>query len=190
MDFIAAASEMREKAWAEVTASSAFRAFRAADNMVVELGGASAMPKLSNDQEVRRVFSPLVTVAPAAYYSGPAKPTRKRRSSDKPTQSDAAMTVLRELGPMGIKDILDLAVAQGATAGGSNPLVNFRSALSKDERLYSFRHNGEYLWWITGVDLPEGWDEAASDLLANAASSDSSQEGGDGHAANNTVLTQ
>lgn len=178
MDFSAEANDMRARAWAEIVASPAFRAFRAADNMVVELGGVSIMPKLSTD--VNRV-----EVAPKAN----PKP-RVRGIDGKPrlTQAEVGVAVLKALGPMDIATLTDMSKDYGAVVGGANPIANFRSTLSKDNRFYSFRHNGDHLWWLSDVPLPEGWDEAADDLLRNAASSFSSQEGGDGHAANNTNL--
>lgn len=175
MDYIAAAADMREKAWSDLVSSHAFRAFRAADNMVVELGGASVMPNMTLTSAPDK--TPIADGTPAARKIR----VRAKDGSLKPKQADAAYRVLTELGPMNTKNVMELAVAMGATAGGSNPLSNFRSAISHDDRFYSFRHNGEHLWWLEGVDLPKGWDEATGDLLRDAASSDADQKGGDGH---------
>jgi hypothetical protein len=179
MDYIATAIEMRQKAWAEIVASSAFRAFRACDNMVVELGGASVMPPITT---IRPDITP--PVPEPTNQSGATTPRIRVRARDgtlRPTQAEAAFAVLTELGPMGTKDVMDFSVEKGAAAGGLDPLMNFRTTLSKDDRFYSFRHNGEHYWWLTGQTLPEGWDEAAVDLLRDAASSSDSQKGGDGH---------
>ncbi|MBU0556555.1 MAG: hypothetical protein KKD64_10385 [Alphaproteobacteria bacterium] len=182
MDYIATAMSMRAEAWAELVQSPAFRAFRAADNMVIELGGESIMPQLGK------------TPKPVDATHTTDKPITRRKpraadGSPRMTQVEAASNALKQLGPMGIAMLTEMAKEQGAAIGGNDPVANFRSALSKDKKFYSFRHEGEYLWWLTDVPLPEGWSEAADDLLRNAASPDNTrQEGGDGHAANNTIL--
>jgi hypothetical protein len=155
-------------------ASDAFRAFRATDNMVVELGGQSIMPKLSTTpkQETRAEINPRPRL-------------RARNGAIRLSQADAAVKALELEGvPLHIRVLTERSGELGATIGGANPLANFRSALSKDERFYSFRQNGEYWWWLTGKQLPEGWEEAADNLPFDSAASDSSnQEGGDANAA-------
>jgi hypothetical protein len=186
MDFIAAASDLRDKAWAELSASTAFIAFRAADNMVVEMGGESAMPRFPERSREPSDGSAFVGAVIGRQVESVTSARTRTRATSKPTQPDTAEVVLKELGPMKMQDVMDFAVEKGATAGGANPLMNFRSALSKDPRFYSFKHKGEFLWWLHDVDLPEGFNEAAGDLLNGAASSDSNQEGGDGDAATMT----
>ncbi len=179
MDYFATATDMREKAWEEVVASPAFRAFRAADNMVIELGGQSVMPNLSTGESQAE-----------DKHKVPRPRFRAADGKPKLTQAEVAASVLKELGPMGTGMLIDMAKEQGAAIGGAHPVNSFRSTLSKDSRFYSFRHGGEHLWWLTDVPLPEGWNRAADDLLEQAAAlNHKSQEGGDGHAANNTVLT-
>ncbi len=86
-----------------------------------------------------------------------------------------------------------LGRAEGGVVGGADPVANFRSNLSRDQRFQSIMRNNMYFWWFTGEDTPPGWayEAAATDLLSSAtASSDhSGQEGGGSHAANNTILT-
>lgn len=175
MDFLKSAAEMRAKAWAELVASDAFRAFRASDNMVVELGGASAMPDLSTVE--RAAPKPIINPRPRF---------RAIAVSRRLSQTDAALQALTAAGhPLHINNLTDRSKALGATIGGSNPIANFRSALSKDDRFFSFRRDGGHWWWTTTISMPENWKEAADpDLLDQSAASDASdQEGGDSHAA-------
>ena len=179
MDYLASAKEMRSAAWAELIASPAFKAFRAADNMVVELGSPSVMLDLSTPSSATK---PIDNVGNGGGFSRSQPRVRTPDGSVRLTQGDAAEVILKEVGPMGIIEIIKKAKERGAAVGGLNPTNNFRSAMSKDKRFYSFRHNSAYLWWLTGVPLPEGWGEAADpDLLDAAASPNSNQEGGDGH---------
>jgi hypothetical protein len=166
--------ELRQKAWDDLMTSEAFRAFRAADNMVVDLGGQSAMP------------STAPSIAPRAVNPRPR--LRAIDGSSRLSQGDAGVKALKEAGhPLHINALTNRSKAMGAMIGGGNPVANFRSTLSKDERFYSFRHNGDYWWWLTGVPLPQGWEEAADDLPFDTAASDSSnQEGGESHAATTT----
>ncbi len=78
-----------------------------------------------------------------------------------------------------------------AEIGGNDPVNNFRSTVSKDKRFQPYKRNNMHFWWLTGEQLPSSWIEAAGpDLLAEPAASTvrSSQEGGGGHEADNTIL--
>lgn len=166
MDYLATATEMRRKAWEALEQSPDFIAFRAADNMVVDLGGQSIMPNLSS-RSMRTVFVKQPRIRSA---------DRLARAS----QPDVAETVLRERGPMQTLALMWVCMEEGAKIGGKKPANSFRSALSKDARFFSFRREGEYLWWLNGEPLPEGWGEATDDLLRAAASPNAtSEEGGD-----------
>jgi hypothetical protein len=171
--YIDKAKELREEAWRDVQASPSFLAFKALDDAVATMGG-------------QRLIAP-----PMPRENGPRPSVdtfKQRRAVKKLSQADAAQAVLVEKRePLPIGRLMEAAMAKGATASGKNPLANYRSALSKDERFYSLTRNNMYFWWLTGVPLPDQWKEAP-DLPLHERSDASvvgkiNQEGGDGHAA-------
>lgn len=170
---------LRAEVWGDLVKSPAFQSFKALDAAVAAMGGKRI---LSNESHpVTEPVQGNVSVNP---------PVRRRRNS----QGDAAEQVLRNSNiPQPIRILLDAVLSMGVEVRGGDPLANFRSTLSRDPRFKSIMHNGGYFWWLADVALPEGWDEAeADDLVARLASASgsihSSQEGGGGHAANNTTL--
>jgi len=173
------AEALRATAYEALKASEPFRAFKAMDDAVAAMGG-------------RRLLSPLsgVTlngVVVAAGTAAPPNPPPRRRLS----QGDAAEIILREQGkPLVLTELLARVPEKGVTVGGENAQMNFGSTLSRDARFYSFRRDGLYYWWLSGVDLPQPFKNEAPDLPlqdgSGASSSQPSQEGGDAHAATTT----
>jgi hypothetical protein len=80
-----------------------------------------------------------------------------------------------------------VVTAPFTTVGGDKPLMSFGSTLSRDPRFTNHRRDGLYYWWLKEVDLPASFrNEAEPDDFAGllgSASSSSSQEGGESHAA-------
>ena len=117
------------------------------------------------------------------------RPVRAAPAAKRVTQGDVAFSVLvRNKEPLPIGRWLEKCINAGIGIGGDDPLPNFRSTASRDKRFYSFVRNNMYFWWLTGVELPESWKEATDPNLPglSVASDSNDQEGGDGHAANNT----
>lgn len=170
---------LRAEVWSDLVKSSVFQSFKALDAAVAAMGGARILLGESQPQ-----------AEPASANGSVNPPVRRRRNS----QGDAAEQVLRNsIVPQPIRTLLDAVLSMGVEVRGQDPLANFRSTLSRDPRFKSIMHKGGYFWWLADVALPEGWGEAEADdlvaRLASASGSDhSSQEGGGGHAANNTIL--
>ena len=165
---------LRAEVWRELTNSPAFQSFKALDTAVAAMGGRRILADESAE--------PIKAVQPARTDSA----TPRRRSS----QGDAAEAALRDAGiPMTIRTLLEFVTANGIVIRGADPLANFRSSLSRDARFKSIMRQGLYFWWLTGVELPEGWEEATDPSLPSlsAASNSNGQEGGDVHAA--TITT-
>lgn len=174
---LAEVSALREKAWGEVTASPSFASFKALDTAVVSMGGKSILRDLGQSD------------------GGPSKmPTYARgkltvRKRRRPSQGDVAYSCLQQHGaPLHIRTLMDKVIERGVKISGADPLPNFRSTLSRDNRFTSIMKDGGYYWWLTASPVPVSWKEAESRDLLNqpSASESSSQKGGDGHAANNT----
>jgi hypothetical protein len=186
MTIIEKAKAIRSEALAAWIASPDFAAFKASDDFVVALGGESVMPAgLQDSPKVNGLDSPRMREIGAA--AARRLEIHIASKQQRITQADAAEAALRDKGePLPVGRFMEAAEAKGASFAGKNPLANFRSAVSKDERFYSFARNNMYFWWFKGEPLPLGWNETADpDLLAESAASSvlSSQEGGDAHAA-------
>lgn len=162
-DMLKAAAALRDKAYAT---------FKAFDDAVVSLGGAS------------RITPKIAANSPAGRAIVGAVGERLRRQ----TQAGAAEEVLSETGsPMTVHQLMEAVPSKGVTLGGADPQVNFTSSLSKSGKFRSVRQGGNYWWWFKDKPLPEDWQEAP-DLLSKEGSDASvvgngNQEGGDGHAA-------
>lgn len=164
---------LRDEAWQGVTETDVFLAFKALDDAVVRMGGTS-----------RIVDEGVPSPAPTSqvYKALVRRMTEHRRLS----HAEAAEIALREAKqPLQTPQLLDAAKAAGAEIGGNDPLNNFRSTISKDDRFNSVKKSGSNYWWITGLDLPSGWNEPEpldlEALLGSGPSVSSSKEGGDGH---------
>jgi hypothetical protein len=174
MTMLEKVTRLRADALEEAMASPAFAMVRALDAAVVAAGGESLIPE--------RRLEPLLAEATAkvaiAYDSGKKVP-----------QGDAAYAALSKSGPLPIGRLLEKAKDHGAVFTGEKPLPSFRSMLSKDDRFYSLQRNNTFLWWLNGVDLPERFKPEPNDINDFLGSgTNTNQEGGDGHAANNTNL--
>lgn len=165
--------ELRDAAWEALMSSSDFLAFKALDDTVVRLGGA---PR--DTSEDRTIGSMLKGVVNAA--------AQRASEGRKPSQADAAELGLRQANePLPIGRFYQAAVEKGAGIGGADPIANFRSTVSRDERFVPLRRGNMHFWWLAGEPLPPTWNEPAdSDLLNQPAGSSvsSNQEGGEGYA--------
>ena len=169
--------EMRAEAWEAVVSSADYAAFKTFDDAVVSLGG-SPMFNLDNSS----LSSTTKRVVEAA--------TRRIADGKKLSQGDAAEMVLRvSRMPLSIAPLMEAVLEKGAEIGGTDPLNNFRSTISKDERFYSVKHGNFYYWWLKDLPLPpRGNETAGPDLLTQPAVSSklTNQEGGGGHAPTTT----
>ena len=174
-DYLVEATMLRDAALAELRQHPAFQAFTVLDNAVVSLGGS------------RSGFNGAATES-ASVISVLAERARNRAEifvkGAKPlSQGDAAEQVLRELDiPVRLSELLAAVEDKGVKVSGADPAANFRSTISRDDRFYSLKHDGQYLWWLTGVTLPRAWIEATEyGLLAEPVASlpFSSLEGGE-----------
>ncbi len=166
---------LRDKAWAEVKASPSFVSFKALDVAVGAMGGKQILstPPASNAQKSETQDRKKIVV--------------RRRA--RPSQGDTAESCLRQAAePLPIRDLMSKVTGHGIQISGEDPLANFRSTLSRDNRFKSIMKDGAYYWWLTSSPVPIAWKEAEGlDLQDRPSASDSSsQKGGDGHAANNT----
>lgn len=174
---------LRAELWNDVLKTDAYRAFTALDSAVIAMGGPKA----------NQALFAMPVVAVAAAFGNPARAhSPQKRKTKRITQSQIAERVLKQAGePLPVGRWLEKCIADAINIKGDDPLPNFRSTVSRDKRFYNFVRNGMYFWWLEGVELPEKWKMAEGlDLLDQpSAVSFSSQEGGDGHAADNTYLT-
>jgi len=77
----------------------------------------------------------------------PAVPAGARTHRKRPTQCDAAMTVLSEAQtPLTIKEIMDRITQKGARVGGRRPLGTLASSLSQDSRFEAVRDGASRTW--------------------------------------------
>lgn len=172
-----ATSALRDKAWAEVKASPSFVSFKALDIAVGAMGGSQILA--ASDALPSTVQKPDVL---------PRKKLVARKRT-RPSQGDTAEACLKRAGePLPIRNLMEKVIGYGVQISGEDPLANFRSTLSRDNRFKSIMREGAYYWWLTSSPVPINWKEAEGlDFQVEPSASDSSsQNGGDGHAANNT----
>lgn len=164
---------LREEAWGELIVAPEYTTFKALDEAVVRMGGVSKLPLEASaaSEAVRQIIDR--TIGKATAEGGKRK------------YSDAAEIALRMGGaPLTISRLMEAAEEHGAEVGGTDPLNNFRSAVSKDPRFLPLRREGKHFWWLAGEPVPPSKNEAATpDWIEEAAASSlrSSEEGGDGH---------
>lgn len=176
---------LRDKAWESLKSTQEYALFKALDEAVTAIGGTT-------------LVRGLATMPPAIWLPKSASAvvgagTSALSQPKKLSQTEFAAQVLQEAGePLPIGRLLERVIAKGVVFKGEDPLPSFRSAMSKDARLFSVMRGNMYFWWFTGRALPAHWNtEGGLDLVGDppADSYHSSQEGGDGHVANNTNLT-
>lgn len=146
-EWLAKARRLRADAWDAVCATPDYIAFKNFDSLVVQMGGTSVLGETD-------VASNWKSAAQRAVESV----ARRVSEGKRPSQGDAAEMALRQQRePMSIGRLIEAAMAKGAEIGGSDPLANFRSAVSKDSRFYTIRKGSGYLWWLKGEPLPASW---------------------------------
>jgi hypothetical protein len=169
---------LRDDAWRKVLSTEEFRAYKALNNAVKAMGGDSGAEFITH---AAAVAAPTPRVISGSSVGGNAPFVRRV------SQAEAAEQTLRETGaPLTGAQLVQPVAEKGAVVGGENPTTNLTSTLSRDKRFYNLRRDGQYFWWIRGEALPPGWDEAEPDEFADllgSASSSSSKEGGESHAA-------
>jgi len=157
---------LRDEAWLLVLSTPQYREFKALDDALRQMRGDSSAPATPR---------PILPNRPKALLSG-----------KRVTNADIADRVLRASdAPLAVEDWMNRTIAEGANIKGENPLANFRSTVSRDQRFTNFRYNGGYYWWPVGVQRPSGWEMATADPdlpLPAVPNVSSSQEGGDGDA--------
>ena len=100
------------------------------------------------------------------------------------SHTDAAEVALQLKGePLSIGYLMQEARERGAEIGGLDPLNNFRSSDSKDERFVSLRHNGKFFWWLKNLPVPTNWKGSDSidpieELFGSDPSIPTDQKGG------------
>lgn len=143
------ARQLRAEAWEAVQATPAFVAFKKFDDLVIDMGGTPAFGEVDVAATWKATTQRAVEAA-----------ARRLTDTKKLSQADAAEVVLhqrREPTPIGL--LLEGAIERGAAIGGADPLANFRSALSKDDRFYVLRRNNMHFWWLIGEQVPTAWTE-------------------------------
>lgn len=166
-DWLGKARELRAEAWDAVQASPPFVAFKKFDDLVVEMGGASSMPAIDLASSWKGAAQRAVDSA-------------AKRFSDhkKLSQGDAAEVVLRRgAEPVPIGRLIEKVVQLGVVLGGSDPVANFRSMMSKDERFYTLRRNNMYFWWVKDEPLPSGWQPETDTVLPSPTAEYATNEG-------------
>lgn len=152
------ARQLRAEAWEAVQSSSAYVAYKHFDDLVVEMGGTSTLSE--GDASASWKTSTQRAVEAAA---------RRLTDQKKPSQGDAAEFVLRQARkPLPIGHLFEAAIERGAAIGGSDPLANFRSAVSKDNRFYTLRRGNGYFWWLRGEPVPAAYEGQSPDSEAHA----------------------
>ena len=173
---------LRDKAWEGVKSTQEFALFKALDEAVAAVGGASISGGLAK-------VPPQNWLPKSANVAGAG--ARALSQPKRLSQTEVAAQVLREMDePLPIGRLLECVIAKGVVFRGENPLPSFRSAMSKDARLVSIMRGNMYFWWFSDRPVPAHWNtEGGLDLVGNppAVSHYSSQEGGDVHAA--TITT-
>lgn len=164
---------LRDEAWQGVMESDAFIAFKALDDAFVRMGGSS---RIADDPH------PIAALAGSVFRTA----VRRMAENRKLSHAEAALAALRnEKMPLPTPQLLEASKEAGAEIGGADPLNNFRSTISKDDRFYSVKKNGTSYWWLKGDALPSEWNDSAGPSLLDEPAEpfvSSSQEGGDGDA--------
>lgn len=166
------ARQLRAEAWEAVQASPAYVAYKHFDDLVVDMGGAST----SSEGDAAASWKTSTQRAVEAV-------ARRLTDQKKPSQGDAAEFVLQQARePLPIGRLFEAAIERGAAIGGTDPLANFRSAISKDDRFYSLRRNNLFFWWLKSEAVPSGWLEPTSgefDDLLGSNEADNEAGGGE-----------
>ncbi|KPF92686.1 hypothetical protein IP81_05705 [Novosphingobium sp. AAP83] len=152
-DILQATQALRDQAWDALRSSPAFAQVCALDDAVVAMGGASILglaaekPSAAPSAGTFRPSSGNVTIN--AVYN---------KSAKRISHAAAAYRALTLAGrPMQSPELLNAARAQGADIGGTKPIINMTSSLSRSDEVYSLRIGGVPHWWIIGQPLPHDY---------------------------------
>lgn len=146
-DWLERARELRAEAWDTVQASAGFIAFKKFDDLVVGMGGATAMPEVNLGSSWKSTAKRAVDAA-----------ARRVSEAKRLSQGDAAELALAQARrPLGIGKLLKASVELGAEIRGADPLANFRSAVSKDARFFTIKREGYHFWWVVNTPVPADW---------------------------------
>jgi len=155
LDWLERARELRAEAWDAVQGSADFIAFKKFDDLVIEMGGATAIPEVN-------VASSWKSTAKRAVHAAARRVSEVKRLS----QGDAAELALSEARhPLGIGKLLKASVNLGAEIRGADPLANFRSAVSKDARFFTIKRDGYHFWWVKNAPVPADWEATPTEIL-------------------------
>lgn len=167
---------LRDEAFDALLSSSDYIAFKAFDDAVVRLGG-----------------SPLLDMQPSSLKAAASRvvgnAAMKMGDARRLSQADYAELALKQKNePLPIGRLLASALEKGAVIGGSDPLANFRSTLSKDSRFVSIMRNSMYFWWFSQEPVPAGWASGAELDLGEepAPAVGTSERGGEANATTTT----
>jgi hypothetical protein len=141
------ARQLRAEAWEAVLATSAFIAFKKFDDLVIDMGGTTALGEVDVAASWKATTQRAMEAAARRFSD-----TRKLSQAD---AAEVALAQRREPTPIGV--LLEAAIERGAEIRGADPLSNFRSALSKDDRFYALRRNNMHYWWLKNELLPAAW---------------------------------
>jgi len=171
------ARDLRQQAYEALQATQAYAAFKAFDDAVVGLGGAPFF-------EVSPHAQPIKVSAARALDAAVKRSTDTRKLS----QGDAAELVLMQhQEPLQISQLMQEVQNKGAEIGGTDPLNNFRSTVSKDARFRTCKRNNMYFWWLAGQPFPPQWNEPTDpDLLTASVGSSLHSDQETANADNNT----
>lgn len=181
--FLDKATALRDEAFAKVQTLPEYVAFVALDEAVKAMRGAASSKRTKVEAIVDALTAQGPISGPTMFQRGLAHPRRL-------SQADAAELVLRNEGrPMTTPELADAIVKLGATVGGSDPLINVASSLSRDGRFKSARVDGKSMWHLTALPIQRTETEAAELDLAieSAARAQSSEKGGEFDATANNM---
>jgi hypothetical protein len=151
-----AMAALRAEIAARLEKNEDYRALKALDTALAELGHASSVA-VSGRMFIRaRSFREVARAG-----------AREQQIS----QADAAEKVMDRAGePVPIAELVQKVREEGAQVGGSDPHINLSSTLSKDDRFRSVRYGGRQAWWLRRRRYP-------GEQMELAAQSPSGDEG-------------
>ncbi|MDY0957854.1 hypothetical protein SOM26_04060 [Sphingomonas sp. CFBP8993] len=164
------ARALRAEAWDAVLASQPFVAFKKFDDLVMEMGGTSAIPSIDLSSDWKATAQRSLDAA-----------AKRILDHKKLSQGDAAELALRQNGePLPIGRLIEKVTTLGLVLGGADPVANFRSMMSKDDRFYTIRRGNMYFWWLQEDELTSDWLPEAEPVLLLGADSHRHRAADDG----------
>jgi hypothetical protein len=157
-DWLERARELRAEAWDAVQASADFIAFKKFDDLVVGMGGATAIPEINVSSSWKSTAKRAIDAA-----------ARRVSEAKKVSQGDAAeLALIQARCPLGIGKLLKASISLGAEIRGADPLANFRSAVSKDARFFTIKRDGHHFWWVCNAPIPADWEAIPIEVLVKS----------------------